>query len=131
MIAARASQAVVGLDKTTKDIRGQAGKAKKVLAGVSEFLQTFDDNPARRLMSLYLGMILGLLVAAALGLDAFRAALGKKPFGDAEWVYGVFPNLGTAATGLLMGLGANPAHEAIKALKEIKERRKTQAHEKR
>ncbi len=94
-------------------------------------MQTFDGNPARRLMSLYLGMILGLLVAAALGRDAFQAAFGKKRFGDAEWIYDELPNLGTAATGLLMGIGTNPAHEAIKTLKEIKERRKAQAHERR
>jgi hypothetical protein len=127
-IAAEATSAVVGLKKTLRDIDGVADTAGKTLAGASEFVQTFEDNPARRLMSLWAGVIVGLIVAAVLGLDAFQAILGKKPFGESGWLYAVFPSLGVAATGLLMGLGSNPAHEAIKTLKEIKERRKAEAH---
>lgn len=127
-IAAEATSAVVGLQKTIANIDGVANTAEKALAGASEFVQTFEDNPARRLMSLWAGVILGLIVAAVLGLDAFQAILGKRPFGESGWLYAVFPSLGVAATGLLMGLGSNPAHEAIKTLQEIKERCKAEAH---
>jgi hypothetical protein len=83
-IAAKATSAVVGLNKTIKNIDGVANTAERTLAGASEFVQTFEDNPARRLMSLWAGVILGLIVASVLGLDAIQAALGKKPFGESE-----------------------------------------------
>ncbi len=129
-MAARASRAVVGLEKHYPEIKASAKRANKALAGVTKFAQTFEDNPARRLMSLFAGAFLGLLVAGFLGLDALRAALGEIPSeGLAGKAYKLLPNIGTAATGLIMGLGATPTHEAIKALKEIKERRKAGAHD--
>lgn len=144
VFAARASRAVVGLKKLhPKKLKSSASTANKALAGVNEFVQTFEDNPARRLMSLYVGAILGLIFAALFSLDAFEAALGQAPFESAVYcgtpnnpdddncfarsVYNVLPNLGIAATGLVMGLGASPTHELIKALKETKERRKAEA----
>lgn len=143
-IAARASRAVVGLKKLHPTLESYASTANKALAGVNEFIQTFEDNPARRLLSIYVGALLGLLFATILGLDAIDAALGKAPLESAAecgtprnpddkcfaWgVYWLFPNIGIAATGLVIGLGANPTHELIKLLKETKKRRKAEAQD--
>jgi len=126
-ISSRASRAVVGLKKLHPELTSYANDANRALAGVNEFVQTFEDNPARRLMSIYAGAILGLLFAGVLGLDAIQATLGQKPFGSVAWVQNWLPNIGIAATGLVIGLGASPAHEIIKVLKETKERRKAEA----
>ncbi len=124
-IAAGASRAVVGLQKHYPELRSVAADANKALASVNKFVQTFEDNPARRLMSLYAGAVLGLLAACILGLDAVQAVFGGVPSGGlVEGVYKVFPGIGAAATGLAMGFGATPAHELIKTLKETKERNK-------
>ncbi len=105
-----------------------ATNANKALASVNEFVQTFEDNPARRLMSLYAGAMLGLLAAGILGLDAIQAVFGGVPSGQlAKYAYALLPGIGAAATGLAMGAGATPAHEFIKMLKEIKERNKARA----
>src|SRR5918995_2011668 len=127
-IAAGATRAVVGLQKHYPDLRGHAAAANKALASVNKFVQTFEDNPARRLMSLYAGAVLGLLSAVILGLDAIQAVFGGVPSdGLVEGVYNVFPGIGVVATGLAMGFGASPAHELIKTLKEAKERNKARA----
>jgi hypothetical protein len=129
-IAAGASRAVVGLQKhyPDEDLQAAATSANKVLAGVNEFVQTFEDNPARRLMSLYAGAVLGLVAAGILGLDAIQAVFGDVPSGWlAGKAYDLLPGIGAAVTGLAMGAGATPTHELIKALKEAKERNKARA----
>ena len=124
-IAAGATRAVVGLQKHYPGLRGHAEAANKALASVNKFVQTFEDNPARRLMSLYAGAVTGLLAAVILGLDAIQAVFGGVPSGGlVEGVYRAFPGIGVVATGLAMGFGASPAHELIKTLKEAKERNK-------
>jgi|SRR5215213_630482 len=138
-IASAASRAVVGLQKHYPDVAAlqeAAKKANRALAGVDKFAHTFEDNPARRLMSLYAGAILGLLAAGLLGLDAIQAVYeGKPPFVSKDtpfwlvgWLYERAPGIGVAATGLAMGAGAAPTHELIKTLKETKERNKRNAH---
>jgi len=127
-IAARASRAVVGLEKHYPQLRSYAASANKALASVNEFVQTFEDNPARRLLSLYAGAVLGLLMAGLLGLDVVQAVYGGVPSGGlVEVVYEGLPGIGAAATGLVMGFGATPTHEVIKTLQETKERNKAQA----
>jgi hypothetical protein len=127
-MAAKASRAVVGLQKHYPDLQSYATGANKVLAGVNEFVQTFEDNPARRLMSLYASVVLGLLAAGILGLDAIQAVFGGVPSGRlAGKAYAWLPGIGAAVTGLAMGAGATPAHELIKALKEVKQRNKARA----
>jgi hypothetical protein len=108
----------VALRKLLPALESSGSVANRALAGVSEFVQTFADNPARRLMSIYAGALLGLVFAWALRLDAIQATLGTIDFP------GVAPNLGVAATGLVIGLGAAPTHEVIKTLQETKESRK-------
>lgn len=127
-IAAGASRAVVGLQKHYPGLQSVATDANKALASVNEFVQTFEDNPARRLMSLYVGAVLGLVAAGVLGLDAIQAVFGGVPSGQlAGKAYALLPGIGAAVTGLAMGAGATPTHELIKALQEAKERNKARA----
>jgi hypothetical protein len=48
------------------------------------------------------------------------------PFGNTPEIFqGLFvklPSLGVAFTGLVMGLGSDPTHEAIRALQEVKKK---------
>jgi len=128
-IANAASKAVVGLQRHHPGLKGAAKKANKALAGVDKFVQTFEDNPARRVMSLIVGGMLGLLVAGILGLDAIQAVYKGVP--DTGWaavLYRRFDGIGVAVTGLVMGAGATPTHELIKSLKTSKERNKKEVH---
>jgi hypothetical protein len=100
-----------------------ADSAHAAFDGVTEFLETFTDNPFRRIISLFGGMVLGLIVAATVGLDCINAALapvsegGQGPVSPTVW--------GMILTGLLIGLGANPTHEVVKALQEYKQSKRT------
>jgi hypothetical protein len=96
-------------------ITGAAQRVRYTANTLTNFLDTFNDNPARRLISILLGCIIGVIAAWVLGLDALQATLGTKPF----------QNVGTTITGIAMGLGANPTHELIKTLQETKQRRRT------
>jgi hypothetical protein len=44
------------------------------------------------------------------------------PFGNAPEIFVKLPSLGVAFTGLVMGLGSDPTHEAIRALQEVKKK---------
>jgi hypothetical protein len=129
-IAAGASRAVVSLQKHYPDeeLQAAATNANRVLAGVNEFVQTFEDNPARCLMSLCAGAVLGLVAARFLDLDVIQAVFGGVPSGWlAGKAYALLPGIGAAATGLTMGAGATPTNELIKTLHEAKERNKARA----
>jgi hypothetical protein len=78
-------------------------------------VNSLADNPGRRILSIYLGALMGLVVAVILGLDVFAAVLGTVSTG---LKYGV------AATGLVMCLGSSPTHEVIKVLQTIKQNQK-------
>ena len=139
MIAANAQSALnqanlalskPGLDKTLKT-------ADQAIDSLLEFVATFKENPARRLISLYAGMLLGLVVAFILRLDVFCAASGA----DSCIVHGLalnpplaiwklspitafLPTWSIALTGLLIGLGSNPTHEVIRYIQESKKSQK-------
>jgi hypothetical protein len=98
------------------------------IAGVKDFVSTFEDNPGRRLISLGAGAILGVSVAGYLGLDLFHAILDETGTNAAQaMAIGFDPtrlSWGVALTGLVMGLGSNPTHEVIKAVTEFKKQLK-------
>jgi hypothetical protein len=83
------------------------------LTTAAGIVAALKDNPGRRLITLLAGPCLGLVVAASFGLDLFQGASTL-----------VWPYWGVAATGVVMGLGANPAHEVIRAVQEYKHRLK-------
>jgi hypothetical protein len=91
----------------------------KAIQTAQEFVDSFRENPGRRLISIYVGMLLGLVAAWFAGLDVFQAVLETSK----QVVVSSSPHWGIALTGLLMGLGASPTHEVIQILKEIKESR--------
>jgi hypothetical protein len=93
--------------------------AQAAATATSTFIGSLTDNPGRRVLSIYAGSMLGLAVAGVLSLDMFNAILGNVL---ALTLGGFSLKLGIAATGLIMGVGANPTHEAIKLLQRIKEK---------
>ncbi len=70
---------------------------------------------------LYIGILLGLIVSTAFGLDLLAAA-GASTSGSPS---ALLPHLGVAITGLIMGLGSNPTHEIIRAIQEYKDNLKS------
>jgi hypothetical protein len=124
LLAAAASQNVAYLSKKYKEVRPEleqaTATANAAINGLQDFLATFKDNPGRRLISLYIGAILGLVVAGLYGLDVFQAVL-ETP---AQEITGTLLDVRVIITGLVIGLGSNPTHEVIRAVQEYKEGRK-------
>lgn len=144
MIAASAFQSVSFLEKKYPQVSRNAEVAQQAIIGVSDFVATFKDNPGRRLISILLGMILGLCVAGVIRLDLFEAAGQTPAAGETNATRPATPDVsaarerkaevggitiglywGVAFTGLLMGLGSNPTHEVIRAIQEYKKTRKS------
>ncbi|HET9906424.1 MAG TPA: hypothetical protein VFQ23_07280 [Anaerolineales bacterium] len=123
LITASASRSIEYFSTKYPEIRDTARLANFGIQGVSDFVATFKDNPGRRLISLFAGAIAGLIIAGVLRLDLFQAVLQTSSLAQES---GFLPYTGVAITGLLMGLGANPTHEAIRLLQEIKNRRKSE-----
>lgn len=97
----------------------QSTEVEKYLAGLGDRLTeaadivgAFSDNPARRSMSLAAGVALAVIVAGYLKLNIFAAILEPQAGDPMLGWHGVL------ATGVVMGLGANPTHEVIKALQK-------------
>ncbi|MGI8423106.1 MAG: hypothetical protein ACR2NO_03145 [Chloroflexota bacterium] len=94
--------------------RGALETASSAASIALSVVGAFQDNPARRIASILIGSALGMLTASFMGLNVFAAVLST----DAGLVAG---KLGVVLTGVLVGLGASPTHEVIKALQEFKE----------
>ncbi len=122
MIATAAFQGVSYLEKKYPELQYKASVAHQAIAGMSDFVASFKENPGKRLISIYIGAILGMIVAGAVGLDLFLAAMGVQ---SAPQKTGFFPYWGVAFTGLVMGLGSGPTHEIIRTIQEIKKSRKS------
>jgi hypothetical protein len=131
LIAACALQNIALLEQKYPKISNDVRIANQAVAGLSDFAASFRENPGRRLISIYVGSILGMIVAWAVGLDVFRAIFQDPAVvtaaGDAATKgTPLFPYVGVALTGLLIGLGSNPTHEVISVLQEIKKQRSLQ-----
>jgi hypothetical protein len=123
LLAAAASQNIGYLHqkyrKFAPELDQALDTANAAINGLQDFLSTFKDNPGRRLISIFLGATIGLIVAGIFNLDVFQAVLGT-PEGVDPFVI----DLRVVATGLAIGLGSNPTHEVIKAIQVYKESRK-------
>jgi hypothetical protein len=123
ILAGSAANSITNILSTYPDLQKQLGDkvdlAKSLTDDLNSFLTTFDDNPARRSISLVVGCIAGYAVAIALQLDMF-AVLGV-PTAIGGWSAGV------PLTGLIMGLGSNPTHEVIQAIQQYKQAKQTPA----
>jgi hypothetical protein len=119
LLTAAASQNVAVLQQKFGDLLTDADRATKVaktaIGGLQDFLSTFKDNPGRRLISIYFGTILGVVVAGFFGLDLFGAASGSAST-HGRW--------SVLLTGVIIGLGSNPTHEVIRAIQEFKKGQK-------
>lgn len=88
----------------------------------TDIVTAFSDNPARKVLSLILGSILGIAVASLMGLNLFLAIVDDpetRPAGGAcedQAAACLDGKAGVVVTGVIIGLGANPAHEVIRAL---------------
>jgi hypothetical protein len=114
----RTSDSVKSILAAHPDLQAQLGKkvdlAKEMTDGVYGFVQTFNDNPARRIISLVIGCFAGFVVAGFLRLDLFTALGVINQSTSPAW------SLGVPLTGLIMGLGSNPTHEIIQAIQQYK-----------
>ncbi len=94
--------------------------ARSAVDSLQDFVATFKDNPGRRIISICVGGVIGIIVTTYLRLDLFQALAtpGTAPMagGDAA--------LHIVLTGLVIGLGASPTHEVIRLVQEAKEQRK-------
>ncbi len=119
LLAAAAAQNVSYLEEKYGDIlldlKAAAAVADTAINGVQNFLSTFKDNPGRRLISIYLGAILGLAIAGMFSLDVFKAL---------DVTYNGNAHVPIVLTGILIGLGSGPTHEVIRVIQEFKEKRK-------
>jgi hypothetical protein len=91
------------------------------VAGLTDFVASFKENPARRIINIWAGAMIGLVLTYFVRLDVFFAVLGEVATPEGWW-----PHLGVALTGLIMGLGSNPTHDVIAALQEVKKYRASQ-----
>lgn len=96
--------------------------AGSTVSGLQNFVATFKDNPGRRIISLCLGGIIGVLVAAGLGLDLFQALSDDAH--AAQLATPLAQALHITLTGLVIGLGSGPTHELISLIQQAKEGRK-------
>jgi hypothetical protein len=113
-------------------VRQQVQLASTGVAAIAQFADSLATNPGRKILSLFAGALLGLLVAAVLGLDLIHAALGAPGpatlgvrdglsawwnAGPSAWPWAM------VATGLVIGLGSNPTHEVIQAIQTYKQQK--------
>jgi hypothetical protein len=118
--AAAMIAAINGLAVWDSRLGQGADVAKTAIADLSTFADGFTDNAARKLISLYAGALIGSAIAAFAHLDLFRASgIVDDQVGRFFW--------GVALTGVVMGLGSNPAHEVIKAIQEFKNNQRQSA----
>lgn len=119
LLTASASQNVNYLSEKYGDLIQEFEQAKNIantsINGLQDFLSSFKDNPGRRMISLFIGAIAGMVFSTFFQLDLFQAVL-SGPFR--------FPALSVVVTGLIIGLGSNPTHEVIRALQEYKKAKK-------
>lgn len=115
-MASAASQLVSGFKQKYNTVDTVATFADQAISGFANFIVTPADNLGRRLFSLFLGMIIGLLVAGVFGLDLLKAIFQIPTL---AFHYGV------VFTGLVIGLGSSPTHEVIQVLQQWKTSLKT------
>jgi ElaB/YqjD/DUF883 family membrane-anchored ribosome-binding protein len=120
VMAAAAMKQITVLEQKYPDLEETARTAGMAVDSAVNFVDSFKENPGRRLLSIYLGAVLGLLLVWITGLDLFQASLGTNLVREG-WAGA---HLGVALTGLILGLGSSPTHEIIQILKEIKLSRK-------
>jgi len=85
---------------------------------LDNLLAKMQSNPGRRIIGMLAGTILGMIICAILDVDMLNAIFGMT--------YSGF-QVGIVATGILVGLGADPTHQVIRLLEEAKNQFKSQS----
>src|SRR5262249_42860156 len=75
LLAASAVNAVSYVERLLPEAQSEAAIAMQAITGVTDFVETFKENPGRRLISIFAGAAIGLPLAWSLGLDVFQAVL--------------------------------------------------------
>lgn len=123
-LVALVSDRVEYLGRKLDGLGNTARVAIVAVTSILNFVESFRDNPAKRLISMYLGALIGVPVCGVLGLDLFQAVLDTSSQVRGFGVLDFHP--GVALTGLVVGLGAGPTHEVIRLLTEIKKNRRAE-----
>jgi predicted membrane protein len=118
LIARTASAGLQAISEKYPSIKADADAAAGAVGAISDFIGSLTDNPGRRLVSIFLGVLIGLGVSGVIGLDVFAATIGTST--DAKDLF----KWGVALTGVIMGIGSNPTHEVIKVLQTYKQSQK-------
>jgi hypothetical protein len=121
--ASAASQLISAFQKQYPTLDTLATFANESISSLANSIVTPVDNLGRRFISLFLGVALGVVVTGVLRLDLvstiFQSSIGGLPF-NLKFYWGVI------VTGVVIGLGSNPTHEAIRVLQEFKNNLKGQ-----
>ena len=113
--SAKALKSVYALQSYDDEFSNLSNDFNSALDALSTFVDTFQDNPGRRLISILLGMALGLVIAIFTGLNLFQALLALATPATNVLYWGV------ALTGITLGLGSSPTHEVIQLLTQFKQ----------
>lgn len=101
------------LKSVAPQIYNQANTIVETMLSVREqasaFIRTIQDDTGRRLISIIVGALVGLVFNFTVQIDVFWAI-----FGTPSSISGI------VATGLMLGLGSDPAHQIMRKLQEIK-----------
>jgi hypothetical protein len=121
LFAASVSQGIGMVAQYQPQIEYNLRLVDQSVAGLTDFAASFKENPLRRIINIWAGAMLGMVVAYLVRFDIFSAVLGENSQ-PANW----WPHLSIALTGLIVGLGSNPTHDVIAALQEVKKHRASQ-----
>ena len=122
-VASAASQLISTLQKQYPTLDTLATFANESISGFANFIVTPVDNLGRRFISLFFGVLLGLLLTGVLRLDLMSAIFQSSTGG---FLFNLKFYWGVAFTGVVIGLGSNPTHEVIRVLQEFKNNLKIQ-----
>ncbi len=122
-VASAASQLISDIQKRYPTLDALATFASESITGIAKFIVTPVDNLGRRFISLFAGMILGLVLTGVLRLDLVQAIFQSPIVAN---LLGLHFYWGVVLTGLVIGLGSNPTHEVIQVLQEFKTNLKKQ-----
>jgi hypothetical protein len=119
-----ASARVEDLRKVVDGLDDMAVVAQQALDILNGVVDSFKENPAKRLISIYAGVILGLIITAVLRVDVFQVLPDGAVAGSGAAQASA---LGIIVSGVIVGLGSTPTHEVIKLIQGAKDKAKQQA----
>ncbi|HYR07174.1 MAG TPA: hypothetical protein VEQ60_05385, partial [Longimicrobium sp.] len=108
MLATLAAKHLAYVQSKYPDVEKATKAAAATIDGLQDFVASFKDNPGRRMISLYLGAMLGLAVAGSFGLDVFEAAMQAPPVAAVQQPAQTNPREGAAVQELSGDQSAGP-----------------------